>query len=75
MDMAWKFMDRVGGGWGPQLCGIFLHSCICDSRIAGTKILLMEEVLHQWKAVDPIIYRVLYIPGGFFAGFLKHQQY
>ena len=33
------------------------------------KILLMEEILHQLRlVVYPIIYRVLYIPGG--AGFL-----
>ena len=34
-----------------------------------TLVLLMEEILHQLRlAVYPIIYKVLYIPGG--AGFL-----
>ena len=36
----------------------------------------MEEILHQLRlVVYPIIYKVLYIPGGFLAGFLNHQQY
>ena len=35
----------------------------------------MEEILHQLiDKVYPIIYRVLYIPGGFLAEILKHQQ-
>jgi len=34
-------------------------------------VLLMVEILHQiWYHICPIIYRVLYIPGGFLAGFL-----
>ena len=34
----------------------------------------MERILHQLRlVVYPIIYKVLYIPGG--AGFLNHQQY
>ena len=37
-------------------------------------ILLMAEILHQLTlVVYPIIYKVLYIPGG--AGFLNHEQY
>ncbi len=38
----------------------------------------MEELrrVHQLRlVVYPIIYKVLYIPGGFLAGFLNHQQY
>ena len=36
-------------------------------------VLLMAEILHQLRlVVYPIIYKVLYIPGG--AGFLNHQQ-
>ncbi len=40
-------------------------------------LLLMEEnSWHQLRlVVYPIIYRVLYIPGGFPAGFLNHQQH
>ena len=34
-------------------------------------VLLMVEILHQvWYHIHPIMYRVLYIPGGFLAGFL-----
>ena len=33
----------------------------------------MAEILHQLISSFPIIYMVLYIPGG--AGFLNHQQY
>ena len=37
-------------------------------------LLLMERILHQLRlVVYPIIYKVLYIPGG--AGFLTHQQH
>ena len=42
-----------------------------DSGLHGSKgamLLLMEEILHQFKVVCPIIYMVLYISGG--AGFL-----
>ena len=36
----------------------------------------MEEILHQLRlVVYPNIYNVLYIPGGFLAGFVNHQQY
>ena len=28
----------------------------------------------EFGIVYTIIYKVLYIPGGFFSGFLKHQQ-
>ena len=38
------------------------YSCLPLQRI-GAFILLMEEILHQ-LLVYPIIYRVLYIPGG-----------
>ena len=34
----------------------------------------MEEIVHQLVNIT-IIFRVLYIPGGFLAGFLNHQQY
>ena len=34
----------------------------------------MEEILHQLICKYPIIYRVLYIPGGCL-GFLNHHQY
>ena len=35
----------------------------------------MEEILHQLRlVVCPIIYNVLYVPGGCL-GFLNHQQY
>ena len=38
-------------------------------------VLLMAEILHQLRlVVYPIIYKVLYIPGGCL-GFLNHQQY
>ena len=44
-----------------------------DDNLGG--ILLMAEILHQLRlVVYPIIYRVLYIPGGCL-GFLNHQQY
>ena len=37
-------------------------------------LLLMEEILHQLiRTFSPIIYSVLYNPGGFLAGFLNHQ--
>ena len=41
-----------------------------DHRSVPLKVLLMEKILHQliWYSKYPIIYRVLYIPGG--AGFL-----
>ena len=51
---------------------IVLKSTVNSVKI--TLILLMDEILHQLRlVVYPIIYRVLYIPGG--AGFLNHQQY
>jgi len=35
------------------------------NALSETKILLMEEILHQLRlVVHPIIYRVLFIPGG-----------
>ena len=37
---------------------------------------VMEEILHQLVSIFLLfIYKVLYIPGGFLAGFLNHQQY
>ena len=40
-----------------------------SSPISGRHRALLDMVVH------PIIYEVLYIPGGFLAGFLNHQQY
>lgn len=35
----------------------------------------MEEILNQLRLVGyPIIYKILYIPAGFLAGILNHQQ-
>ena len=35
----------------------------------------MAEILHQLRlVVYPVIYKVLYIPGGFLARILNHQQ-
>jgi len=60
-----------------EKCRRFIESLPAAPALGprGTMILLMEEILHQLigSLSGPIIYRVLYIPGG--AGFLNHQQY
>ena len=33
------------------------------------------EWFYSWYEEYPVIYMILYIPGGFLAGFLNHQQY
>ena len=53
--------------WLPEACKIYLilFSWIISSISILSALLLMEELLHQVRlVVYPIIYRVLYIPGG-----------
>ncbi len=67
------YQVQIGGWHGgdglPVLPGTHLHQHLCA-------ILLMVQKSCQLNlGVYPTIYRVLYIPSGFLAGFLNHQRY
>ena len=42
----------------------FWGICPYNNAYFGLVLLLMEEILHQLTSSFPIIYKVLYIPGG-----------
>ena len=51
--------------WSSVMGGTFFKSASWWSLVGGGGILLMEEILHRLRlVVYPIIYKVLYIPGG-----------
>jgi len=70
---AWPCSSEEWISWNNSMNGIFIHLHHinwCSQDLSVETLRLMEEILHRtsWYGKYPIVYRVLYIPGG--AGFL-----
>ena len=71
--LSWTESSEEWISWNNSMNGIFTHLHHinwCSQDLSVETLRLMEEILYRtsWYGKNPIVYRVLYIPGG--AGFL-----